>query len=489
MKKYILVSALAVGLLGLTACNDEFLDLSPKGAVTDATAFASYESCYDYVVGLYDVFNGYRLFQGPAFVNDALGTSARDIYSGLLTNYGSGYSTIPNSYAAQTVTIPTKSSTYTNPYIWIRYANILLSHLEEANVTDAERTHLEALARFFRAYSHYALLVNYGDCIYVDKVLGENSEEIFGKRDSRLFVADQIYKELSWCASNIQDNLAPANTVNSDVVNALLSRFCLFEGTWRKYHNVTDDSNYISGNELLNACVTVSKALMDKHPDLYYGDNNDKHPGKGWGQMWTTEDLSKVSSVLLYTKYVPDYKMHRLGHFEHIASASLEMPQSTVDLYLTVDGLPIHNAAVKTYDFANGAYTESASPYDYANANPYKTFRKRDPRLWQMCIPPYQVKNNVGTNGWIPDDSADGVYSEYVNQFAYRGTKQENCWMVPNFNTAYHQIETHKSLPSTNWAGNILVGVPHTMMSDKTAYGDGKNAYYAGKGFQRGKSG
>ena len=44
MKKYILVSALAAGLLGLTACNDEFLDLSPKAAVTDATAFASYES-------------------------------------------------------------------------------------------------------------------------------------------------------------------------------------------------------------------------------------------------------------------------------------------------------------------------------------------------------------------------------------------------------------------------------------------------------------
>ena len=489
MKKYILISALAAALLGLSACNDEFMDLSPKGAVTDATAFNSYESCYDYLLGLYDVFNGYRLFQGPAFVNDALGTSARDIYSGLLTNYSAGYSTIPNSYAAQTVTIPTTSSTYTNPYIWIRRANIMLSHLEDADVTAAERTHLEAIARFFRAYCHYGLLINYGDCIYVDEVLGESSEQLFGKRDSRLFVADQIYKELTWCAQNIQDNLAPANTVNSDVVNALLSRFCLFEGTWRKYHSVSEDNSYVSGTELLNACVTVSKALMDKHPDLYYGDNNDKHPGKGWGQMWTTEDLSRVPSVLLYTKYIPDYKMHRLGHFEHIASACLEMPQSTVDLYLMVDGLPIHNAAVKTYDFANGEYTVSAAPYDYANANPYRTYRKRDPRLWQMVIPPYQVKNNVGTNGWIPDDSADGVYSEYINQFAYRGTKQDNCWMVPNFNTDYHQIETHKSLPSTNWAGNILVGVPHTVMSDKTAYGDGKNAYYAGKGFQRGKSG
>ena len=58
MKKYILVSALAAALFGLSACNDEFLDVSPKGAVTDATAFGSYESCYDYMLGLYDVFNG-----------------------------------------------------------------------------------------------------------------------------------------------------------------------------------------------------------------------------------------------------------------------------------------------------------------------------------------------------------------------------------------------------------------------------------------------
>ena len=492
MKKYILLSAIAAVLVSATSCNDAFLERSPKGAVTDATAFDSYESCNAYLLGLYNVFNGYRFFQGPAIVSDAMGSSMRDTYSGLLTNYGSGFSTIPNGYAAQTITIPTSANSYKNPYVWIRQANILLSHLGDAQISDEQRSHLEAVARFFRAYCHYALLVNYGDCIYVDEVLSESSETIFGKRDSRLYVADQIYKELNWCAQNIKDNLAEPNTINSNVVKALLSRFCLFEGTWRKYHGVTDDGSLTSAATLLNTCFDTSRELIGKFPNLYTGDGNDKHPGKGWGQMWTTEDLSKVNGVLLYVKYIPDYKMHRLGHFEHIASARLEMPQSTVDMYLTVDGLPIHNAAVKTYDY-NGLtreYTESATPYDYANADPYKTFRKRDPRLWQTVIPPYHVVNNVGSNGWIPDEASDGVYSEFINQFAPRGNKQADCWMVPNFNQGYHQIETHKSLPSTNWAGNILVGVPHTDMSNNAnGYVDGKTGYYAGKGFQRGHSG
>ena len=503
MKKYINMLLAIAAFTGLVSCNDDFLDLEPKGSVTEASAFATFETCTDYSLNLYNVFNGPNVnaaavyFQGPTVnYSSGLGSSQRDIWSGLLTQYTNGYSTIPNMYAAQTVTIPTTSAAYSYPYQMIRTANILLEHLNDGDLNDAQRKHLEAVARFFRAYCHYALLLNFGDCIYVDKVLGENSEELMGSRSSRLFVADQIYKELQWCESNIQDDLAEPNTINSDVVKAFMSRFCLFEGTWRKYHNVAESGEYVSGTQLLQTCVAVSKDLAAKYPTLYTGDNNDKHPGKGWGQMWTTENLGKVPSVLLYVKHVEDKKMHRLGHYEHIASACLEMPQSTVDLYLTVDGLPIHNANVKTYDY-NGltkTYTESATPYDYANADSYKTFRKRDPRLWQMVTPPYHVINNVGTNGWVPDESNDGVYSEFIHQFAPRGNKKTDAsgnpyWDSPNFNVAYHQVETHKSLPSTNWAGNVLPGVPHTQMSDNAnKYNNGKIGYYGGKGFQRGKS-
>ena len=498
MKKIFLSIASAALLLGMTSCNDAFLDRSPRGAVTDATAFASYESCSAYLLGMYDVFNGKTYVQGPSVQWDnGLGTSTRDTWSGLLDNYGTGFSAISNPYADQTVTIPTSADAYSKPYEWIRQANLLIDHLDDLDASDAEKKHLEAVSRFFKAFAHYTLLVNYGDCIYVEDTVTDDSEALTAKRDSRQYVADRIYNELKWVIDNVQDDLAAPNTINSDVAKAFMSRFCLFEGTWRKYHNVSEENGLATAEDLLKECVSVSRDLAGKYPALYTGKSVDVHPGKGWGEMWTTDDLGTVPSVLLYVKYVEDIKMHRLGHFEHIASACLEMPQSTVDLYLTVDGLPIHNAAVKTYDY-NGltrTYTESAAPYDYANADPYKTFRKRDPRLWQMVTPPYKVINDVGTNGWIRDDSADGMYSEYVLQFSPRGWARNTeangqYWESPNFNTAYHQIETHKSLPSTNWAGNVLPNVPHTTMSDN-ANGStgGKIGYYGGKGFQRGKSG
>ncbi|MDD7455618.1 MAG: RagB/SusD family nutrient uptake outer membrane protein [Bacteroidales bacterium] len=494
MKKIFILISSAASLLGITACNDSFLELYPKGTVTEATAFASYEAANDYTLNMYTAFSGgFAFVQGPSMVNSGLGTSTKDIYSGLLTDYSYGYQTVPNSFAAQTVTLPTSTtSEYYYPYEWIRRCNILLDHLDDMkDATDAQKTHLEAVARFFRAYAHYQLLVNYGDCIYVDHNITGDSEEMTAARNSRQYVTQQIYDELKWVINNIQDDLADANTINSDVAKAFMSRFCLFEGTWRKYHGDSDD-NYVTANELLKECVSVSAELAAKYPTLYKGDNNDKHPGKGWGQMWTSEDDGVIPGILLYVKYLPDYNMHRMGHFEHIASACLEMPQSTVDLYLTVDGLPIHNANVKTYEYdgINKTYAESATPYDYANVDPYKTFRKRDPRMWQMITPPYKVIRK-GTNYWTYDDGGDGMYSEYVLQFAPRGRdKGDGSYEVPNFNNGYHQIETHKSLPSTNWAGNILPNMPNTQMSGKNdGYKNGKIGYYGGYAFQRGKGG
>lgn len=501
MKKNVQAMIFTV-VLALTGCNDSYLERLPTTEVTEKTAFVSFTTCSDYLLPLYEVFSGggsTTLFQGPSMVSGALGTSTRDINSGILTDYGSGVGNVSNSYADQRVTIPTSSAVYLNPYIWIRRANIMLEHINDPECTDKERLHLEAVARFFRAYCHYGLLVNYGDVIYVDHLLTESSEELTKARDSRLYVADQIYKELDWCIKNIQDDLAEPNTVNSDVVKALLSRFSLFEGTWRKYHNVDESAcasnNYVTGVQLLNSCATVSKELIDKHPVLYFGNSQDSHPGKGWGEMWTTEDLQGVPGVLLYVKYIENFKMHRLGHFEHIASASLEMPQSTVDLYLTKDGLPIHNRNVKhyEYDHSTRTYTEGAE-YDYANCNVYRTFRMRDPRLWQTVMPPYHVIQAGGSNSYRLDESNNGTWMEYIDQFAPRGILNEETgiYNIPSWNIGYHQIPYHKALPSSNWAGNVLRNVPNVSLSsyvNDDAAAKGTQLIYGGSAFQRGKSG
>lgn len=499
MKKTLYILTACAIALGMLSCNDEFLERSKQGSVDEKSAFTSYETSYTFVLGLYDVFNGYSQFQGPAPVNSGLGTSTRDIWSGILTNYGNGLSTVPNPYADQTVSIPTSDGNYSNPYIWIRRANLMLAHIDEPTATDAERLHLEALARFFRAYCHYALMVAYGDIIYADELLTDTSEKLFSARSPRLYVADQIYKELKWCAENIQDAVAEPNTVNSDVVKAFMSRFTLFEGTWRKYHNVDESAcssnGWITGTQLLEECVRVSQEVMTDYPTLYMGNSIDTHPGKGWGEMWTTEDLQGVPGVLLYVKYVADYKMHRLGHFEHIASACLEMPQSTVDLYLTEEGLPIHNAAAKHYDYtADGQYVEGAA-YDYANANIYRTLRKRDPRLTQMVMPPYHVNTAGGANDFTYDTSNDGKWMEYLRIFGSRAVstnEETGVSTLPNPAAGYHFIEHHKALPSGNWGGNVLPNMPsvQTIGSyNNSIAAAGHVMIYGNKAFQRGRSG
>lgn len=486
--------------LGLTGCNDSYLERLPTTEVTEATAFKSYATSTNYLLPLYNVFNGYSSFQGPNVeTNSPYGTSRRDVYSGLITNYGPAVGNISNPYADQTVNIPTSDGTYNNPYVWIRHANIMLEHIAEPDCTDEERLYLEATARFFRAYCHYALMMTYGDIIYVDHLLTDTSEELTKARDSRLYVADQIYKELDWCIRNIPDQIAEPNTLNSDVAKAFMTRFALFEGTWRKYHG-TDESacasnNYVTGAQLLNTCATLSKELIDAHPTLYYGNSSDIHPGKGWGEMWTTEDLQGVPGVLLYVKFVAEYKMHRLGHYEHIASACLELPQSTIDLYLTRDGLPIHNSSVKHYDYdpATNTYAEG-DHYDYANCNVYRTFRMRDPRMWMTVMPPYHVINTGGANSYVPDTSNDGAWMEYINQFSPRGIRNEETgiYTIPAWNLAYHQIEAHKALPSSNWAGNVLPNVPNVKLSSfysPDAAAAGTQLIYGNKAFQRGMSG
>lgn len=504
MKKIIYLLTAWALTLGATSCNDEFLERYPQGSATEATAFVSYDTSMAYLLYLYECFNGYTQYSGPIPVSGALGTSTRDTYSGLLTNYGYGAGTVHGAYASQNISIPTSDGTYTNPYYFIRYTNLMLKHINDPSCTDAQRLHLEAIARFFRAYNHYALMMTYGDIIYVDHELTDASEELYAKRDSRLYVADQIYNELIWCINNLQDNLAEPNTINSHVAMAFLTRFALFEGTWRKYHNVDESecsaNNYVTGQKLLEECVKYSKILMGLYPTLYTGDasGGDNYPGKGWGQLWTTEDLANVPGVLLYMKYTEDYKMHRLSHFEHIASASLEMPQSTVDLYLTKDGLPIHNANVKYYDYdgINDTYEEAATAYDYANCDIYKTFRNRDPRMWQTIMPPYHVNKASGANDYTYDLSADGKYMEYIRKFPSRGddtdTEDGNgneIYRIPQVHTAYYLLSSHKALPSGNWGGNIQPNVPNTSLGTKQSVAEGYTAFVSGTGFQKGKSG
>lgn len=491
MKKILnILSAIAI-TFGTVSCNDEFLDRLPKGDVAEDNAFTTFETSKAYLQSLYGMISGaYTWLQGPSFDNStsAVATSTRDLWSGLITNKA-GFGAVYNIYAdSRADVINATDGAWSNPYAFILRANILLEHIDDPDCSDAERTYLETVGRFFRAYAHYALVLNFGDCLWVDHRLGETSPELYAPRDSRLYVADKIYNELKWCIENCPDEIAEENTINSDVVRALMSRFTLFEGTWRKYHNVNesecDAKGWIKKDALLDACIKYSAELVENHPNLYTGDPGapDNYPGKGWGQLHTTNDLKGAAGVLLYVRYEPLIKCHMMGHHLLTASNQLELPQQTIDLYLTKDGLPIHNANVKYYDYANGEYTP-ADPYDYANCDIYKTFRNRDPRMMQTVEPPYYV-DGASQAFWYRThpEANDGKWMEYLNQFPSAGVLQqiegdENYYVIPHRDDDYHYGYAHKALPAAQWEGKAVYNVPNINQVTVNA----KNAFDAGE--------
>lgn len=55
---------------------------------------------------------------------------------------------------------------------------------------------LGAEAKFFRAYSHFELVQLYGDAIVLTQPLDLDSEILYGKRNDRSEVIDQVIKDL-----------------------------------------------------------------------------------------------------------------------------------------------------------------------------------------------------------------------------------------------------------------------------------------------------
>ena len=69
---------------------------------------------------------------------------------------------------------------------------------------------------------------------------------------------------------------------------ALISRFGLFEGTWQKYHSISD------GNIYLQACFDASAELVTAHPTVH----------ANYDELFNSEELAGKQGILLYKNFL-----------------------------------------------------------------------------------------------------------------------------------------------------------------------------------------
>ncbi len=446
--KYLLILLMVMPLL---SCNDGFLEKMPKTDLTENNAFTSYDNFKSFMWPCYAIFTDGTIGTSLASWGEH-GQYRSDMDAGYLE---SKYSTGFNRFAFQTVASVASGNgwSFSN---YIRRTNIMLSHLSNNNMTVAERNHWRAVAYFFHSYWYVELVNRFGDVPWVNTVLQANDNAAYGPRINRRTVTDSIMARLKWAENNIGDFKAKdgVNTIDRECILALISRFALREATWQKYHELGDYES------LLRECVRASELLMNEYPILYKG--TDGQPAAGYGEMWTTDDLSKIPGVILYKQYVPDLSQHDMSYIERTSSHYVEMNKNTVNLFLMKNGRPVSNVA--------SGYHGDKTMYD--------EFRDRDPRLYHNVLPPYKVAAGQGSEGYRTWHFTDNVTDrEYINIMG----KNESC-SNPGVGM--------KRLPDQNWGANLVPEIPRlgtgSFVSCRSGYYFWKNTDNWEKNFNNG---
>ena len=435
MKK-IFLSLVTLSSIFLWSCNDSFLDKYPLNSPTEETVFKSYDNFNAFMLPCYEV-----------FANTTIATSVHhlgqnshyqgDIKAGYLEPKQESKS---NDYAFQKVASVASGNGW--DFSFLRRVNMMLAHVDDANMSTEEKNHWKAIGYFFHSFWYMELIDRFGDVPWIETVLNDESPEAYGPRNDRKEVADNVLARLKWAEENIGDfeSKDGPNMINRDCVRAVLSRFTVREGTWRKYHELGDYKKYF------DECVRVSRLLMNDYPTLYTG--TDGQPAAGYGEMWTTENLKGIPGIILYKEYAKDKNTAHFCHNEHTATHYVEMNQKTIDLYLMKNGKPILN---------------EASGY-HGDKTMYATFRDRDPRLYHTVMPPYKVKSVAGDyKSWsYTDNEADREYIDI---------------MGPNEACANPGIGM-KRLPAQNWSASLAPEVPRLSTS---SYVSCRSGYYVWK--------
>jgi len=233
MKKYLLYFFLVLAML--TACED--LNKYPQDAVSSETFFQTEDQLRQYSNQFYTLL-----------------PSAASMYTEVSDEIAT---TMLADEARGTRIIPSDASSSSWSWGSLRHINYLLEHVKQCSDPEVANEYA-ALARFFRAYFYFDKVRHFGDVPWIDRTLGSADEQLYQPRDSRKVVMQHVIEDLNYAIANMSSDKSNVYLANRYAAMALKSRVCLFEGTFRKYHNLGD------WEVMLQEAAAAAKMLMDE---------------------------------------------------------------------------------------------------------------------------------------------------------------------------------------------------------------------------------
>lgn len=336
-----------------------------------------------------------------------------------------------NVYSQGTNAIPATDANYTKLYKRIYYTNLLLKNAESFDVP-ADIIVPVAEAKFFRAYSHFELVQLYGDAIILTEPLDLDSEKLYGKRNDRGEVIDQVIKDLKDAVGGLPETSSEAGRLNKYIAYAMLSRVALYEGTWQKFHTNGKDatSNTSRSTELLTiAKDAANEVIKGGKYQLFY---NEKLGNESYRYMFTLEDGAQCNPANLSKSDNTEYifvKRHRNGdktawNLTHgMVANACYVTRKLANMYLCSDGLPIG---------------KSSKFQQYAGVT--DEFQNRDNRMGNnMLYHGQQYWNNDGKwrTAWTDADLTSSLTANVRSGSGYQNRKWGTERQVEDYYESY----------------------------------------------------
>lgn len=356
--KYIL----AILLSSLLSCNDDFLERYPETSLAPEAFFKTTQDLKLYT-------NTYYEYVVPEWF---------DYVSDNCVSYAE--SSEYNNLLRGSITPQTVSGWSKDDWGRLRRLNLFMDHVHNASGVPDEINHYTGITRLERALFYFDLVKKYNDVPWYSHALTDTNEEMLYKaRDPRTSVVDSILADLNYATEHISDNMGDKTQFNKWYALAMKARFCLFEGTFRKYHkelNLETTADFFL-NEAANAANTIIESGK-------FGIDKGNGPETAYWRLFNNYDLSGSPEIILFKNYSSEYQIR-------------------------------HSAAVQTYNWVTSYSRSLMESYQYIREDgtvvPFSSlpehdkktfieiFNNRDPRLSQCFMYPGFIPPGAQTPG------------------------------------------------------------------------------------------
>ena len=271
----------------------------------------------------------------------------------------------------------------------LRKMNTLLEYIGNCEDEDAI-VEYTALTKFFRTFFYFEKVKRFGDVPWVDVQLGSADAALWNPRDNREVVVKHMLDDINYAIDNL-----PAPTtqfrVNKYTALALKAKFCLYEGTYRKYHAgqstlKTLPADAADAEFYLREAADAAKQIMDSGKYSLYTTGK---PATDYRDMFVQENSDSNKEYILSLKF--DYGLaiyHNSTAYAILPSQGrIGATRKFIDSYLMKDG---------------SRFTDKPG---YESMLYAQQFENRDPRLAQSFRAPDYTRID-GTTILAPDLSS-----------------------------------------------------------------------------------